>query len=129
MLRTKRPRSRQSHLLPARTCIAILWRMGSAAPAAPFIPALATPIFAASHTGDAMKDARGHGSDGRGNKGIPLAPGFHAPSQANAMRPDRDYKNDAERTVADLRSRMTNTGPGHQAGLFQGIKNFIGGRS
>lgn len=76
-----------------------------------------------------MKDARGHGSDGRGNKGIPLAAGFRAPSQANAMRPDRDYKNDAERTVADLRQRMADTGPGHQRGLVQGIRNLFGGRS
>jgi hypothetical protein len=73
-----------------------------------------------------MKDARGHGSDGRNNKGVPLAAGFRAPSQANAMRPDHDYKNDAERTVANLRQRMGSTGPGHQTGLMQGIKNLLG---
>ena len=72
-----------------------------------------------------MKDAYGHGSNGRDNKGIPLSPGFRAPSQMNAMKPDRDYKNDAERTVADLRTRMAATGPGHQAGLVQGIKNLF----
>lgn len=73
-----------------------------------------------------MKDALGHGSDGRANKGIPLAAGFRAPSQAGVMKSDRDFKTDADRTIAGLRSRMTNTGPGHQAGLMQGIKNLFG---
>jgi len=75
-----------------------------------------------------MKDARGHGSDGRANKGIPLAAGFRAPMSGAAMRPDHDFKTDADRTVAGLRARMVGTGPGHQTGLMQGIKNFIGGR-
>ena len=77
-----------------------------------------------------MKDARGHGSDIRsgGLRGVTLASGFRAPSQAGAMRPDRDFKTDADRTVAGLRARMAGTGPGHQTGLMQGIKNFIGGR-
>ena len=43
------------------------------------------------------------------------------------FRHDRNYKNDAERTVADLRSRMSSTGDGHKAGLLQGIKNLLGG--
>lgn len=83
-----------------------------------------------------MKDAKGHGSEGRGVgaastiksgglRGVGLAFGATMPS--DRMKPDRDYKNDAERTVADLRGRMTGTGPGHQAGLLQGIKNFFGG--
>lgn len=82
-----------------------------------------------------MKDARGHGSDSRG-AAFALAPaqarnprtlnfgvsptGYFGPSRM------RDTKPDAARTVADLRSRMSNTGPGHKTGLLQGIKNLLG---
>jgi hypothetical protein len=76
-----------------------------------------------------MKDARGHGSDMRsgGLRGVTLGPDFRAPIGAMKMRPDRDFKNDAERTVYDLRQRMASAGPGHKTGLMQGIKNFLGG--
>ena len=76
-----------------------------------------------------MKDALGHGSDIRsgGLRGVTLGPNYRAPISGSKMRPDRDYKNDAERTVADLRSRMSSTGDGHKAGLLQGIKNLLGG--
>lgn len=84
-----------------------------------------------------MKDARGHGSDSRG-AAFALAPaqtrnsrtlngvgvsstGYFGPSRM------RDTTPDVARTVADLRSRMSNTGPGHKTGLFQGIKNLLGG--
>ena len=82
-----------------------------------------------------MKDAQGHGSNSRGDaystsrpagSGLP----FHVSQNFGAvsrMRPDRDFKTDADRTVSDLRSRMSNTGPGHSVGLLQGIKNLLGG--
>lgn len=90
-----------------------------------------------------MKDARGHGSDGKGGGGRgPL--GFRGGSSVyrsqpfeiahgaqfgpSRMKSDRDFKSDADRTVHDLRSRMSNTGPGHQTGLMQGIKNLLGRR-
>jgi len=79
-----------------------------------------------------MKDAKGHGSDARGAsiiksgglKGVSIGPNFRGTSR---MRPDRDFKNDAARTVGELRSRMANTGDGHKTGLLQGIKNILGG--
>lgn len=94
-----------------------------------------------------MKDAKGHGSDaraagafvrrvsGEGARNSPsgrplmaqLAPEARFPSQANAMRPDRDYTSDTARTVFGLRQRMQATGPGHRTGLMQGIKNLLGG--
>jgi hypothetical protein len=77
-----------------------------------------------------MKDARGHGSDGRagslGKSGIGIAASFQATSH---MKPSRDYTSDAARTVGDLRQRMQGAGPGHQAGLMQGIRNLLGDRS
>lgn len=89
-----------------------------------------------------MKDALGHGSNSRGGggnygdprlrgnysdtriktagmRGVGLAPGFHATA--------RPMPGDAARTVFGLRQQMTNTGPGHRAGLIQAIKNFLGG--
>lgn len=79
-----------------------------------------------------MKDARGHGSNGRGGsflqsgglKGVAIA--ADARFTNTPMRPDRDFKTDADRTVHDLRQRMANTGPGHQRGLMQSIKNLLG---
>lgn len=76
-----------------------------------------------------MKDAQGHGSNIRsgGLNGVSLGEGFRASISGSRMRPDRDFKTDADRTVADLRSRMQSAGPGHKAGLVQGIKNLLGG--
>jgi hypothetical protein len=82
-----------------------------------------------------MKDSGGHGSSGRGGfksgrptgSGLPFGvrQGFQTKS---GMKPDNDRtNNDANRTVADLRSRMSGTGPGHQSALWQGIKNLVGG--
>jgi len=84
-----------------------------------------------------MKDAQGHGSNARGSFGLRSAPtiktgslktvglnlGFRASS---AMKPDHDYRTDADRTVAELRSQMQNTGQGHQTALGQGVKNLSG---
>jgi hypothetical protein len=82
-----------------------------------------------------MKDAHGHGSDSGnpstiksgGLRGVGLAAGYSAPIGAANRRPDRDFKSDADRTVYDLRQRMASTGPGHTAGLMQGVKNLLGG--
>lgn len=62
-----------------------------------------------------------HGSDIRtsGLHGVALAPTFRA---ASHMRPDRDFKTDADRTVADLRGQMTGT----RRGVMQVIKNIFG---
>jgi hypothetical protein len=76
-----------------------------------------------------MKDAHGHGSDGRGSFGQrqPYAQGRNlfsiAPGASFKSRP----KTDAKRTVEDLRNQMRFTGPGHRTGLMQGIKNLLGG--
>jgi len=83
-----------------------------------------------------MKDAKGHGSDSRGNTvfgtafknagtltGVRMSNDFR--SSGRALAPQQ--RTDTQRTVADLRSRMNSTGPGHQTGLWQGIKNLVGG--
>ena len=78
-----------------------------------------------------MKDAKGHGSESHGGtiiqsgglKGVNISPNYRSVSR---MRPDQDMT-DTQRTVADLRSRMSNTGPGHSTGLLQGIRNLLGG--
>ena len=77
-----------------------------------------------------MKDARGHGSESRGAMSRPAGSGlpFHLGrgfSAVSRMKPDRDMT-DTQRTVSDMRSRMSGTGPGHSAGLLQGIKNLLG---
>lgn len=83
-----------------------------------------------------MKDAKGHGSNGRGGvsiiqsgglRGVGLSNNYRAPLAGANRRPDRDYTSDAARTVGELRSRMANTGDGHKTGLLQGIKNILGG--
>lgn len=76
-----------------------------------------------------MRDARGHGSDPRnsasgsqrfktaGLRGMGLAPGAtFLPRYGNAKQ-----------VVEAMRAQMRTTGPGHRAGLMQGIKNFLGG--
>ena len=81
------------------------------------------------------KDSGGHGSEGgRGGVSRPVGSGlqFGVASKFKSkggagMKPDHDMS-DAHRTVSDLRSRMSGTGAGHQTGLMQGIKNFLGGR-
>lgn len=76
-----------------------------------------------------MKDARGHGSNSRGSFGQrqPFAQGRNL----FAIQPGASFqpraKTDAKRTVEDLRNQMRFTGPGHRAGLMQGIKNLLGG--
>lgn len=83
-----------------------------------------------------MKDAQGHGSNGRGGGGDPrFAP--HTLTLQEAQRPgirgqmNRGgrglYNTDAARTVFGLRQQMGQTGPGHRAGLMQAIKNLWGG--
>ena len=82
-----------------------------------------------------MKDARGHGSDTRGefrpNDPMPMkhgmigfrtgGPGFSGKVlNAGAM-------SDAQKTVARMREQLQSTGPGHSAGILQGIKNLLGG--
>jgi hypothetical protein len=52
-----------------------------------------------------------------------LTAGFHASGKQLAP----GFKTDMQRTVSDLRGRMLSTGSGHQAGLWQGIKNLMGG--
>ena len=92
-----------------------------------------------------MKDARGHGSDSRGGIG-PEAKAraraaflnYRGPTLQEAARRGAAFGGgrgkplpqdnlDTRRTVNDLRSRMTSTGPGHMAALMQGIKNLLGG--
>jgi len=75
------------------------------------------------------KDAQGHGSEGRGARPFDRSGiGMTASAQFSG-KPLRGVSNqtDTQRTVADMRTRMQNTGPGHQTGLMQGIKNFLGG--
>lgn len=76
-----------------------------------------------------MKDANGHGSEGRGavpfdrsKIGMTVGARF-----SNRPLRGRGDQTDTQRTVADLRTRMQSTGPGHQTGLMQGIKNILGG--
>jgi hypothetical protein len=79
-----------------------------------------------------MKDARGHGSEGRGGDS---AINDRLKRPRIGMTTDAVFSNrrgvgdrtDTQRTVANLRTRMQNTGPGYQAGLSQSIKNFLGG--
>ncbi len=84
-----------------------------------------------------MKDAKGHGSESRG--GSDFAPGaqhiFKPNIPAAAISGQFSRGNispryaaeDTKRTVSDLRARMSDTGPGHAAALWQGIKNLVGG--
>jgi len=83
------------------------------------------------------KDARGHGSDGRGGSdvvgntrrfshGTPAGISLHGKFSAGQRSPGYQ-QDDTKRTISDLRSRLSNTGPGHQVGLLQGIRNFLGG--
>lgn len=79
-----------------------------------------------------MKDAKGHGSEGRGSdRAVPfdrskigMTVGAHFSDRA--LR-GVGNQTDTQRTVADLRARMASTGPGHQSGLWQGVKNLLGG--
>jgi len=78
------------------------------------------------------KDARGHGSDGgtgtfktAGLKGVGIGANYHAAQ--DRMRSNQDFNSPAARTVFGLRQQMASTGPGHRAGLLQGIKNLLGG--
>ena len=76
-----------------------------------------------------MKDAKGHGSEGRGgDRAVPfdrskIGMTIGARFSGKMLGPQSDNA----RTIAGLRTRMQNTGPGHQSGLLQGIKNFLGG--
>ena len=81
-----------------------------------------------------MKDARGHGSDGRG--GGSSASDYLKRSQIG-LAPGRGFSgkqlsgstlSDTQRTVGRMREQLQYAGPGHSAGIIQGIKNFIGGR-
>jgi len=74
-----------------------------------------------------MKDAKGHGSDPRNR--MPTIeeasrPGIRSP--AGAGKPMASDNIDTMRIIADLRARMSGTGPGHQAALGQGIRNLQG---
>lgn len=75
-----------------------------------------------------MKDSRGHGSNGRealpfDRSKIGLATG--AQFSGRVLGYDQ-FKPQTARTVADLRNRMRNAGPGHSHSLVQGIKNLLG---
>src|SRR5208283_1628581 len=89
------------------------------------------------------KDAKGHGSNSRGGGQPSLAdmravdPHYGAPSLRDATRPGirtpgnrgpslPPDKIDTMKTIADLRSRMSGTGPGHQTALAQGVRNLGG---
>ena len=80
-----------------------------------------------------MKDAKGHGSDARGNSAINdrlKRPRIGMTVDAVFSRQvgrSNIMPSEGQRTVNDLRNRMQDTGPGHQAGLLQGIKNLVGG--
>ena len=79
-----------------------------------------------------MKDAKGHGSEGRGgDRAVPFDRSkIGMTVGANfSDRPLRGVgdRTDTQRTVANLRARMQDAGPGHQSGLLQGIKNLLGG--
>jgi hypothetical protein len=79
-----------------------------------------------------MKDARGHGSDARGDSSINdrlkrtrIGMDVNAVFAGRPMRSNL-MPSEGQRTVNDLRNRMQTTGPGHQVGLLQGIKNLLG---
>ena len=85
-----------------------------------------------------MKDSKGHGSDPRGTtrgSGEPYTtptvqeaarPGVRTPGGGFPAKMASDNL-DTMKTIADLRARMSGTGPGHQAALGQGISNLQGG--
>lgn len=75
-----------------------------------------------------MKDARGHGSDSRGGSVPFKTAGLRGVGLALNAKFEPRYSNSKD-VVDSLRSQMRGTGAGHQAGLLQGIKNFLGGRS
>lgn len=78
-----------------------------------------------------MKDARGHGSDGRGGSsasdylkrsGIGVAGNFSGRKLNPNLTPTA-----GQHTVNDLRNRLSNAaGPGHARALLQGIRNLVG---
>ncbi len=73
-----------------------------------------------------MKDARGHGSEARGGA-VSLQeaqkPGVRSSARGTPLPQDNL---DTMKTIADLRARMSGTGPGHQATLGQGVRNLGG---
>ena len=88
-----------------------------------------------------MKDAKGHGSDSHsgstiiqsgGLRGVGLKIGASFPSQANAMRPGRDFKNDADALIAILKALPRQTGfdeismPGERSGRTEAQRRKSG---
>ena len=75
-----------------------------------------------------MKDAKGHGSEARGGGPTSLRdaerPGIRTPGSRGPSLPSDNI--DTMKTIADLRARMSGTGPGHQTVLSQGIDNLKG---
>jgi hypothetical protein len=75
-----------------------------------------------------MKDAHGHGSEGRqgGARAMPfgLAGNFGA---ASKMKSDHDYKSGGDSAVAHLRSQLASAESGaHRGAILQGIRNILG---
>lgn len=85
-----------------------------------------------------MKDAKGHGSNPRGAAGGSESGQFVAhPTVQEASRPgirtpvgrpERMPSDnlDTMKTIADLRARMSGTGPGHRDALGQAVRNLEG---
>ena len=80
-----------------------------------------------------MKDAKGHGSDARGDSSVNdrlkrprIGMTVNAVFSNRALKPNL-MPTEGQRTVNDLRGRMQTTGPGHVAALGQAVKNFLGG--
>lgn len=82
-----------------------------------------------------MKDAKGHGSEARGATTRGSGAPYTTPTVQEAARPGvrtpggwgpqlSQDNLDTMKTIADLRARMSGTGPGHQAALKQGIDNL-----
>jgi hypothetical protein len=78
-----------------------------------------------------MKDAKGHGSDAYGDSLVNdrlkrSRIGMLTSAVFSNRHGGGGDRTDTQRTVVNLRTQMQNTGPGHQAGLLQGIKNLMG---
>lgn len=77
-----------------------------------------------------MKDARGHGSDGRDGgsfgKRQQIGISMNGPGFSRRILSPQD-RSETQRTVARLRGQLVSTGPGHTSALMQGIKNILGG--
>lgn len=80
-----------------------------------------------------MKDAKGHGSDARGDSSVNdrlkrprIGMTVNAVFSNRALKPNL-MPTEGQRTVNNLRNQMAGTGPGHAAALGQAVRNLLGG--